>query len=238
MNKTLFNVVFYSKNSNLILASKIKDIFKKHKMHTSYLNEIDDVILKKYFKINFLVLDFTSYSLDDRSLELLIKLKNEGYIFKIVVLVKDKNVFDNENFDLILCEDGIDEELEKYLLSIKLDDFKKNINPTNISIIGDFLVELGLSPKYDGFLILIKAISYYLPRNLQIRNLNLTLYPYLSNSLLTSKQNIEMSLRTVIKCGYKNNNLNKYFTCCPTIKEFLNFCLAKVYGRLELNTWL
>lgn len=225
--------IFYSKNSNLLLANKVKTIFDGFKIYTKYLNEIDDVILKKFSQVNFLVLDYTSNNLDERSIELLLKLKQEGYIKNIIIV--SKNGDENNTYaDLITAINNLEKALSSFVNSVKDSNTLKVYSPSWVSTIGEYLMELGLSPKHCGYLMLVKAISFYLTKNLLIKNLNTTIYPYLENNFLTSKSNIEMSLRTVIKSAYKNNKLKGNFNSCPTIKEFLNFSITGVYKKIFL----
>ena len=231
MYKIKSSAVFYSKNSNIILAKKVKESLDKIKVYTLYLNEIDDVILKKYSEITFLVLDFTNNILDDRSLELLVKLKNEGFIKFIIVISKMDYNFSNK-IDLVLSFDEIETKLVEFVSSSNNSNITNHYDCNWIKIVGNFLVEIGLSTRQCGYLIMVDSIIFYIATNSYIKNLNKTLYPYLSNKYLISIPSIEMRLRTVIKSAYNKNKLNGFFSKNPTIREFINFSLTQVYSKI------
>ena len=156
MYKIKSSAVFYSKNSNIILANKVKKSLDNIKVYTLYLNEIDDIILKKYSEITFLILDFTNNTLDDRSLELLIKLKNEGFIKFIVIVGMVQYNFSNE-VDLIISPDEIETKLVEFISSRYNSKITNQYDCNWFKIIGNFLVEIGLSTKQCGYLIMIDS---------------------------------------------------------------------------------
>lgn len=224
------NAIFYSKNANLELSNLVKNSLIKLKIHTIYSMDIDDIILKKYSKIDYLILDFTSSYLDDRSIDLLLKLKKGKFINHIIVINKSNNIA-NKNFDLVI-NNNIENNLIEFA-SKQLDvEAPKNFDPNWVSSIGMYLKNLGFSSKHCGYIILIRGISFYLTNNSYIKCLKKTLYPYLANYFVTTECNINMCLRTAIKGAYKNNKINGNFNYCPSIKEFFVFATTQLYGKM------
>ena len=88
-NKT---AIFYSENNNNVLASKVREVLNKFNFFTVYLNQIDDILLKKLNYIDILVLDYTESTLDKKSKELIKKLNEELYIKRIIVI----DIYDEE----------------------------------------------------------------------------------------------------------------------------------------------
>ena len=223
--------IFYSKNSNLEIANLVKNTLNNLKIHTIYSADIDDVILNRYSKIDYLILDFTSSYLDKRSIELLVKSKKYSNINHIIVIDKSNNFF-CKDFDLSI-NSNIENNLVEFVSKQKENVLASSFEPSHVSLIGDFLTKLGFSSKHSGYLMLIKGISLYLYNNNNIKFLNKDLYPYLANFFVTTEYNANMCLRTAIKSAFNNNKINGNFNRCPGIKEFLVFVTTHFYGVIS-----
>lgn len=226
--------VFYSKNANLALSSKIKKIFDKNNSYTIYLQDIDEIILKNFSKIDFLILDFTSNILDDRALNLLIKLKESRYLNKIIVIVKSKLKSENlVSFSNVIIDD---ENLEANLDNILIDFEKSNLNEQIyfdtewINIVSDYLSSIGFCENKNGFLLLIESIIYFLSKKSFSISLNKTLFPYLASKYKVKICAIEMRMRSSIILASKSSKFP--FEKCPTIKQFISYVITHLYSQV------
>ena len=227
--------IFYSENSNNILANKVKRILDNFKIYTIYLKDIDDIILKKFIKIDFLILDFTITKLDDKSTQLIKKLYESGYIKRILVIRnsadKDESIFEciilNSN-DTELLNTKINEIVFKPLNEIKVCDSRW------VKIVGNFLTGIGFSFKQIGYSLMIDAIIYIMSKNGVIGKLKDDVYAYLSNKHDKSVPSIEINLRKTINMAF-NKNKNFPFDYCPSNKEFIAYAITELYDKLFIK---
>lgn len=225
--------VFYSKNANICLAKKVKDILSNFDTYTLYLKDIDDVILKNFSTIEYLILDNTTDKLDFRSVQLLDKLHSAGYISKIIEISKSNQ---NQQFDWVELSDNFETNLNKFFLNdAKFEREDKPVSkPCWVKIIGDYLVEVGISSKHSGYLLLVDAFVYFISNNCIIKNLGGTLYPFLANKYKIKIASVEMRIRNTISIAFKRSTRFP-FEHCPTIKEFITHTLTQIYEKLYTN---
>ena len=227
--------VFYSKNANICLARKVKDILSNFDTYTLYLQDIDDVILKKFSTIDYLILDNTIEKLDFRSIQLLEKLHSTGYISNVIEISKTNR---NQKFDWVEWSDNFESNLNNFFLNhFKFDKGQKPVfKHCWIKIIGDYLVENGISSKHSGFLLLVDGFIYFISNNFVINNLGGTLYPFLANKYKIKIASVEMRIRNSISSAFKKSD--KFpFKHCPTIKEFITHTLTQIYEKLS-KKWI
>ena len=234
MSEDYFTALFYSKNENLFLAGEVKKLFKDHKIFTSYSSDIDDIILKRIYPLDLLVLDFTDNLLDDRSVELLSKLKKSKYINEIVIFVKNED-FSYSDFEQIKIDEKFSINISN--LAKKVSSHSKIITYDSswIKIISSYLDEIGISSKYYGYMLLIDAITFYLSQHGDVKSLSKNLYPFLALKYKLNNCTLEMRLRNAI-CMASKNSTNFPFKDCPTIKQFLIHSIAQVYERIYKNS--
>lgn len=221
--------VFYSKNANIILAKKVKDALSELNTYTIYLQDIDDVILKKFSAIDHLILDNTSQELDQRSIELLNKLYSDGYIADILEISNNRK---NRKFNCVEFSDEFETSLNRYFLkNAKVDKEGRMLSkPCWVKIIGDYLVDIGVSSKHYGYLLLVDSFVYFMSNNGIIKNLAGTLYPFLANKYKIKIASVEMRIRNTIASASKKTD--KFpFSYCPTIKEFMSHTLTQIYEK-------
>ena len=103
--------------------------------------------------------------------------------------------------------------------------------PSWFKIIGDYLVEIGVSSKHYGYLLLVDSLIYFMSNNCVIKNLGRSLYPFLANKYKIKIASVEMRIRSAISSAAKK--LDKFpFSYCPTIKEFITHTLTQIYEKL------
>lgn len=222
--------VFYSKNSNICLAKKVKDTLSKFNTYTLYLNDIDDVILKNFSAIDYLILDNTTDELDFRSMQLLDKLHSTGYISNILEISKNNK---KQKFDWIELSDEFETNLNNYFIANSKFEKEDRLvsKPSWLKIIGDYLVDIGISSKHSGYFLLVDAFIYFISNNCIVNNLVGTLYPFLSNKYKIKIASVEMRIRNTISIAFKKSD--KFpFRHCPTIREFISHTLTQIYEKL------
>lgn len=227
-----FSVLFYSKSKNLILAQNIKQTLSEFKSCLINTFEIDEVLLKKYSRIDVLILDFTKEILDDRSLVLLTKLLEQGYIKNILSIKGD--IGPKTNFFAIKNDEDFFENLKNYFTNI--------ISQTNLSkyetqnlcyqkLFGDFLLDYGFSMKQKGFSMIVDALSFLFSKDCTDKNMNKGVYLLLANKYQTSVSNVEGNIRKGISTAY-NKHEKLPFSYCPTNKEFIKHCYTELYNKI------
>ena len=227
--------VFYSQTKNSVLASKVKEYLNNFKIYTMYLNDIDDILLKKFTEIPLLILDYTQNILDKKSQELLDKLYEEEYVKRILVVYNSElNSFDkypsvcyNENFYSNAIS-SIKEILSKPLKE------KKFCDSHWVKIIGTHLNNIGFSLKHNGYFILIDAIIYVLSNKGVIKKLTEDVYSYLAIKHNKTISSIEMNIRKAINMAYNKNN-NFPFDHCPTNKEFIIYAVTELFDKIYIK---
>ncbi|MBE5746518.1 MAG: hypothetical protein E7359_04475 [Clostridiales bacterium] len=175
-NKT---AIFYSENNNNVLASKVREVLNKFNFFTVYLNQIDDILLKKLNYIDMLVLDYTESTLDKKSKELIKKLNEELYIKRIITVEKDNLnqetegpiVIYDENFCLNLLE------IVKSILSKPLEEKRISFSFW-FKIIGNYLKSIGFSLKQTGYSMMVDAIIYIMSKRAIVGSLNDDIYMF------------------------------------------------------------
>jgi len=231
--QTIFSAFLYSKNKNLEISYKVKEVLDKNKYNLFYLNDIDDVLLSRYSNIDILILDFTIEILDFKSIELLKKLKERNHIGNIIIVVKSSLEKLKGLGEEILYDDDFNINLSKITTDIKKNNISLGvINSSCVKIISDYLTEVGISSKLSGFYLLIDSLSYYLANNEKVGNLSANLYPYLANKYCISVPCVEMRLRNSIYRAKFNSDKTKNINNCSTIKGFITHSLSQVYGLI------
>lgn len=225
--------VFYSKDANLEISKRVKDCFDKLNCYTIYLQDIDDIILKKFPKIDFLILDCTTNQLDERSLNLLIKLKNQGYILEIITILNKICPSEYSSLKNLYVNECLENNLSLIVKNIS-NDVEKNsmvFNSEWVKIIGDYLASLGFCQQNNGFLVLIDSLAYMLSQNNFSVCLGKGLYPYLASKYKVKIYAIEMRIRNAISIASKSKKFP--FEKCPTIKQFINYSFTQLYGKVR-----
>lgn len=227
--------IFYSQTKNSVLASKVKETLNKLKIYTMYLNDFDDILLKKFTDIPLLVLDYTQNVLDEKSQELLNKLYEEEYVKRILVIINSNQnnfnkypivVYDENFYSNFL--DNIKEVLSKPLKE------KKYCDSHWVKIIGTYLNNIGFSLKHNGYFMLIDGIIYVLSNKGVIKNLNDNVYSYLAIKHNKTISSVEMNIRKAINMAY-NKNHNFPFDHCPTNKEFIIFAVTELFDKIYIK---
>jgi len=223
---------FYSKSANLEISKRVKDCFDKLNSYTLYLQDIDDIILKKFSKIDFLLLDFTTEILDEHSISLLLKLKEQGYISEIVVILNTSAKDKFSLFKTVYLDHTLESDLKDIVNSNKKDvrSISTKFDSDWIKIISDYLASLGFCQKNNGFLILIDSLVFLLSKNQFSVCLGNCLYPYLVSKYKLKVYAIEMRIRNAILIASKNKNFP--FDKCPTIKQFISYAFTQLYGKV------
>lgn len=233
--ENISTALFYSENLNNVLASKIKGILENFKIYTIYLKDIDDVILKKFTKIDFLILDLTILKLDNKSMELIKKLFEEGYVKRILIL---KNMKDTNEYSLnsIFFNPDEFEDLYKTIKNIILKPINeiKVCDSKWVKIIGNFLTSIGFPLKQLGYSLMIDAIIYIMSRKGVIGKLKDDVYLYLSNKHNKSIPSIEINIRKAINLSF-NKSKNFPFDYCPSNKEFIAFVVTELYDKIFIK---
>ena len=225
--------IFYSEFANSNLGSIVKSLLNENDFYTIYLKDLDDVLLKTFTQVNFLILDLTSNNLDDKSYHLINKLNQDGFIKRLLVIKSNNS---NNNFNNNICVD-YDENIKlnlsnkiKYILSMEVEE-RKIYDSSWVKIIGEFLTYIGFSLKHEGYSIMIDAIIYILSNNCIVKKLNKDLYVYLANKYNKKISCIEMNIRKSIKMAFERSK-NFPFEYCPTNKEFIAYTTTELYDKI------
>lgn len=233
-SKLKYISVFYSKNANLALSSKIKKVFDLKNSYTIYLQDIDEIILKNFSKIDFLILDYTSASLDEHSIKLLQKLKDSHYINQIIFISNDEKINLNYlSFSIFLKNDeNLENKLNEIICNYEnLNKDEKIYFDTNwIKLISDYLSSIGFCENKNGFLLLIDSIIYFLSKKSFSVSLSKSLFPYLALKYKVKICAIEMRIRSSIITASKSKKFP--FEKCPTIKQFISYVITQLYSQV------
>lgn len=234
MNK--LTCLFYSKNANNDIAYQIKNMLNRFNYFTIYVQDIDDIILKKFSNINFLILDYTDNILDEKSKQLLIKLVDSGYI-KRLLIVKSKNDVSQYNFPSIEYDsNNFNENLQTIItkvLSMPITNLKV-CDALCVKIIGNYLLNIGFSLRHIGYSMLIDTVTYLYANNCTIRSLNKDIYVYLANKYDKKISSVEMNLRKSITLAHSRSK-NFPFSYSPTNKEFITHTVTELYDKIYTN---
>ncbi len=224
--------IIYSRHKKAFLVEKCKQIFSKFNTYVIFTENINDIILKRFYEIDYLVLDLTQEELDFKSIELLKSLEDCGYIKEIVCVLNDKDS-NVEYFKNVVYDDSFLKNFENLYNSYMYlgEKVSKVCESQWYKIIADYLSSLGFSAKKNGYLVLIDVFIYYLTNNCVVKNLTKTLYPFLANKYKTSLNTIELQIRLSIEQAFRSKKMES-FASCPTIKEFINYSLTQIYNRV------
>lgn len=227
--------LFYSKNANTDLAYQTKNILNKSNYFTIYVQDIDDILLKKFINVHFLILDYTDYILDEKSSSLITKLVEQGYIKRILII---KSSIDNSQYQYPSVEYNFDfnENLNRTITKILLTPIQefKVCDSLCIKIIGNYLTSIGFSLKHIGYSMLIDAIAYLYANNCIMKNLNNDIYVYLANKYEKKVSAVEMNLRKSITLAHARNR-NFPFKHSPSNKEFIIYTITELYDKMYAN---
>lgn len=230
-NNIVTSAFFFSSNKNLEISSKVKNVFDRNKFNLFYVSDIDEIILNKFEGIDLLILDFTEQILDDKSIELLIKLRDKKVINSIIVISIDRETDFSRLGQVIPYDDGFSSKLLDFSLNgFSSKNDTKIVDSNCVKIISDYLINSGISSKHLGYYLLIDSIIYFL-NNKKFSSLSGNLYPYLANKYSIKVQCVEMRVRNCIHIAFENSNKMKFLKC-PTIKEFLLHSLSQIYGLI------
>lgn len=226
--------VFYSKNANLVLSKKVKDFFDKNSSYTEYSQDIDEIILKKYSKIDFLILDFTNCILDEHSIMLLEKLNKTGYIKQIIAIfdclqkIPKEFIFKN----IILDDEDLNKNLKDEVNKFKLNKKEENLyyDANWVKIIAEYLSSIGFSENKNGFMLIIDTLIYCLSKKDFSTNFSKNVFPYLASKYKVKISAIEMRIRSAISTASKRDKFP--FDICPSIKQFTNYALTRIYSKI------
>ena len=234
MNKSV--AIFYSENADCILASKVKETLNKFKIYTIYLKDINDILLKKFSDVDFLILDYVKNQLDDKSEELLKRLYEEEYIKRLLV-VKDKDNFNKYEYPSIkfTTEDFSVNLLTKIQKILSTPMLEKKITDSHwVKIIGNFLSGIGFSLRQSGYFMLIDALVYIMSNKGIIGKMNDDLYAYLAIKYDKKISCVEMNIRKSIKIAFERSR-NFPFEYCPTNKEFITFAVRELFDKIYIK---
>ncbi len=225
--------IFYSESANSNLGFIVKGLLNENDYYTIYLKDLDDVLLKKFSQVNFLILDLIDNNLDDKSYHLINKLFQEGFIKRLLVIKANNNA---NKFSSNICVD-YNENIKlnlsnkiKEILSMKVEE-RKIYDSSWVKIIGEFLIQMGFSLKHEGYSIMIDAIIYILSNDCIVKKLNKDLYVYLANKYNKKISCVEMNIRKSIKMAYERGK-NFPFEYCPTNKEFITYATTELYDKI------
>ena len=228
--------IFYSEKSNANLGSIVKNILNYYDYYTIYVRDIDDIILKKFTQINFLVLDLIGSNLDNKSFELINKLVNDGFIKRLLV-IKGNNeslIFSSKN--TLVYNTDINLNLSNKIKEILAHEVNttKFCDSSWVKIIGDYLLEIGFSLKHEGYSMMIDSVVYIMSNNCIVTKLNKDLYVFLANKYNKKVSCVEMNIRKSIKMAYERNK-NFPFGYCPTNKEFITHMITQLYDKIFIK---
>lgn len=233
MNK--LTSLFYSKNANSNLANMVKVSLTHFNYFTIYVQDIDDIILKKFSTVNFLILDYTETALDDKSQQLIDKLMELGYI-KRLLIIKSANDFNQYQHPTITYNLDFNKNLNEIVtkvLSVPTHNLKV-CDSLCVKIIGNYLVSIGFSLRHIGYSMLIDTITYLFANNCTIRNLNKDIYVYLANKYDKKVSCVEMNLRKSISLAHSRSK-NFPFKHSLTNKEFITYTATELYDKIYAN---
>ena len=227
--------LFYSQNASSVIASFVKSTLNKRNYFTIYVQDIDDILLKKFTNVNFLVLDLVDNQLDYKSYQLLNKLYDTGYI-KRIIIIKNKNDNMEYKFSSIILDEKFStsfSDLVDRVLVVPRQDLKV-CNSLCFKIIGNYLISIGFSFKHIGYSMMIDTISYLYVHNCVVKNLKQDIYVYLANKYNKNISSVEMNLRKSIKLAHQRSK-NFPFDYTPTNKEFITFIFTELYDKIYAN---
>lgn len=225
--------IFYSENSNANLGLIVKNVLNEYGLYTIYLKDIDDILLKKFSEINFLVLDLVNSNLDEKSFCLINKLVESGFIKRILAITDNKKSLNFLDDSSLIYDENISLNLTNKLK----ETMARKINTTKVcdsswvKIVGDYLQNVGFSLKHEGYSIMIDAVIYIMSNKCIITKLNKDLYVFLANKYNKNVSCIEMNIRKSIKMAFEKNK-NFPFLYCPTNKEFITHMVTQLYDKI------
>ena len=229
------DVIFYSKEHNILLASKVKEILSKKERGVNNIDDIDDIFINGKLSFKYLILDFSKSSLDERSITILQKML-KGNLIQEIVIITNNNLFKIPEFIYV----NLDEDFT-YNFSRTFDKIiEREINTINEvagiwrKIISQQLCDWGFSSNTMGYLEIIDSIIYYAERKGVIKNFNKEVYIYLSNKYRATTTCVELSIRKAIKkASLKKDKFPKIEKL--TNKGFITYAISQLYDNLIEN---
>lgn len=232
--KREYIINFYSKERDIILAKRVKEILGRKGKGVLYIDDIDSLILNKDLSVRYLILDLTRNELDERSLSLLKKMVLRGLIDKIVLIIKSDIDYGKE-FYYIHLDDSFENELNKMF-----DEFFKEedvdceaLSKSHRALISKQLCDWGFSPKSNGFSMLIDTINYYIQKRCILRKLSKEVYVELAQRYCVSVTCVELSIRKAIRHAVANK---EKFPLGENItnKGFITYAVSQLYDNLKM----
>lgn len=232
------DVVFYSKERNILLAKQVKEILLTKERGVSNLDDIDEIFINNNLSFRYLILDFSKSILDDKILNLLRKMLKNSFIQEIIILA-DKNISKYSDFIFVTIDENFYSNFSKMFDNIIENEVNKIQEVVGVwrKLISQQLSDWGFASNTTGYLELIDCIIYYTQRKGVIRNLNKEGYVYLGNKYRATPNCVELSVRKAIKMASlkkdKFPSLEKF-----TNKAFITYAVSQLYDSLVENNVL
>jgi len=224
--------IFYSEKLDDFKSDVVKRNLNRYNFFTIYIKDIDDVLLKKFSEIDFLALDLERTEIDDKSLNLIMKLHSSGYIKRVLVI---KNVNDKKDyyFKTISFSGNFSLEFSSCVENILASPINetKMFDSSCVKIIGQYLLDLGFPLKQSGYSMLIDSIIYVLSKNCLIKSLHKDLYVYIASKYKREVYSVEIGIRKAVKLAYSRNERFP-FEHCPTNKEMITYASTQLYEKI------
>ncbi len=232
--KIKYIINFYSKEKDIILAKRVKEILGKKGKGVLYVDDIDSLILNKDLSVRYLILDLTRSELDERSLSLLKKMVLGGFVDKIVFIIKQDIDYGKE-FYYIHLDDTFEDELNKMFDNFFNEEVVdcEVLSKSYRALISKQLCDWGFSPKSNGFSMLIDAINYYIQKRCILRKLSKEVYVTLAQMYCVSITCVELGIRKAIRHAVANKDkfpLGENVTN----KGFITYAVSQLYDRLKM----
>ena len=227
-----YGVEFYSKNRDIVLADRIKEVLSNKDLGVLYIDDLDDFIVDKDRVVRYLIINYEE-NLDDKVIDLLRKMLFKGLLDNVIVISETRVQLADE-FNYILKDEFFIKNLEELFTRIEnKEDIKGEIlSKSHKALISEQLYNWGFSSKVSGFSMLVDIIDYYIHRRCIIKSLSKEAYVAMAKKYAVSTICVDINVNKVIKQA--SQNLDKFpFGKFTTSKSFIVYATIQLYDKIK-----
>ena len=227
-----YGVEFYSKNRDIVLADRIKEVLSNKDLGVLYIDDLDDFIVDKDRVVRYLIINYEE-KLDDKVIDLLRKMLVKGLLDNVIVISETRVQLADE-FNYILKDEFFIKNLEELFTRIEnKEDIKGEIlSKSHKALISEQLYNWGFSSKVSGFSMLVDIIDYYIHKRCIIKSLSKEAYVAMAKKYAVSTICVDINVNKVIKQA--SQNLDKFpFGMFTTSKSFIVYATIQLYDKIK-----
>lgn len=227
-----YGVEFYSKNRDVILADRVKEVLSHKDLGVLYIDDIDDFIIERDNVIRYLIINLEE-DINEKILDLLKKMLNKGLLDSVIIVSQTKVYFGDE-FSYILKDEDFGQNLSNLFDNFLSNEEVKSevLTKSHKALISEALYNWGLSSKVNGFAMLVDIIDYYIHKRCVIKSLSKEAYVAMARRYSVSTICVDINVNKVIKQASKNLDsfsVGKF----TTSKSFIVYATIQLYDKIK-----